>query len=51
MIEPTESEPMEELERFISAMLAIRAMISTDFWTALVNEPAGKFMPLRPRLM
>ena len=28
MIEPTESEPLEEIERFISAMLSIRAEIS-----------------------
>jgi glycine dehydrogenase len=28
MIEPTESEPLEELERFISAMLSIRAEIA-----------------------
>jgi glycine dehydrogenase len=27
MVEPTESEPLEEIERFIAAMIAIRAEI------------------------
>ena len=46
MIEPTESEPMEELERFISAMLAIRAeaqKVQDGIWpqedNPLVNSP------------
>ena len=46
MIEPTESEPMEELERFISAMLAIRAeaqKVQDGQWpqddNPLVNAP------------
>ena len=46
MIEPTESEPLQEIERFISAMLAIRAEIDQvrdGVWPAdnnpLVNAP------------
>ena len=46
MIEPTESEPMEELERFIAAMLAIRAeaqKVQDGEWPTddnpLVNAP------------
>ena len=46
MIEPTESEPMEEIERFISAMLAIRAeaqKVQDGIWpqedNPLVNSP------------
>ena len=46
MIEPTESEPMEELERFICAMLAIRAeaqKVQDGIWpqedNPLVNSP------------
>ena len=46
MIEPTESEPLEEIERFISAMLAIRAEIDevkAGTWplenNPLVNAP------------
>ncbi len=46
MIEPTESEPMEELERFIHAMLAIRAeaqRVQDGEWPTddnpLVNAP------------
>jgi glycine dehydrogenase len=46
MIEPTESEPMEELERFIGAMLAIRAeaqKVQDGIWpqedNPLVNSP------------
>jgi glycine dehydrogenase len=46
MIEPTESEPLEELDRFIDAMLAIRAeaqKVQDGHWPAednpLVNSP------------
>ena len=46
MIEPTESEPLEELDRFIDAMLAIRAeaqKVQDGHWPAednpLVNAP------------
>ena len=46
MIEPTESEPLEELERFISAMLSIHAeaeKVGAGVWPAddnpLVNAP------------
>jgi len=46
MIEPTESEPMEELERFIDAMLAIRSeadKVQSGEWpkddNPLVNAP------------
>jgi glycine dehydrogenase len=46
MIEPTESEPKEELDRFISAMLAIRAeaqQVQDGVWphddNPLVNAP------------
>ena len=46
MIEPTESEPKEELDRFIAAMLAIRAeaqLVQDGVWPAdnnpLVNAP------------
>ena len=46
MIEPTESEPLEELERFISAMLSIHAeaeKVGAGIWPAddnpLVNAP------------
>ena len=46
MIEPTESEPLEELERFIDAMLAIRqeaAKVQDGVWpqddNPLVNAP------------
>ncbi len=46
MIEPTESEPLEELDRFITAMLAIRAeaqKVQDGVWPAddnpLVNAP------------
>ena len=46
MIEPTESEPMEELDRFIEAMLAIRAeaqQVQDGVWpmdnNPLVNAP------------
>lgn len=46
MIEPTESEPMAELERFVAAMVAIRAeieMVADGVWPAdnnpLLNAP------------
>jgi glycine dehydrogenase len=41
MVEPTESEPLEELDRFVAAMLAIRAEIDAvaDGTWALADSP------------
>jgi glycine dehydrogenase len=48
MVEPTESEPIEELDRFCDAMM-IRQELTTSRPDAPTRQPASRFAPTRPR--
>ena len=38
MVEPTESEPLKELDRFVDAMLSIRREISQMNWETWITK-------------